>query len=271
MKKFGLALLITALFMLALALSISAADIPKWTEVSVVENMADKVAFGEDGKAGATSRVLMDDGKTYPAYYIFKDSTTLGIDFTEINKKSGITYAKANVVRLEIPKGTATLTKLQSYTKLCEVVVPEGVEVAVDSFLYGLTTVSEVTLPSTLKTIEYGAFYKIGAVENFVIPEGCTFVGQIAFKLSQIESVVIPSTVSKMDKDAFRECKSLKAVDCKSSVIGVNAFYQCEALEEVILENTTEIGTQAFYQCGPIKNVEIPEGCKAIVCDLTKT
>ena len=109
MKKLGFILVLIALFVCALAVTVSAAEIPEWTEVTVLEGMTDKATFGADGTAGATSRVLMSDGKTYPAYYIFKNSTTLGIDFTEINKK-GVTYAQKNVVRVEIPNGITTLS-----------------------------------------------------------------------------------------------------------------------------------------------------------------
>ena len=109
MKKFGLILALASLLLCAFAITAMAAEIPDWTEVTVLDGMADKATFGADGTVGATSRVLMSDGKTYPAYYICKDSKTLGITFADINKKSGTTYSASSVVRIEVPKGiTAT-------------------------------------------------------------------------------------------------------------------------------------------------------------------
>ena len=265
MRKFGLIFLMIALFALVFAISVSAAEIPEWTEITEVEGMGDKAAFGEDGTKGATSRVMMNDGKTYPSYYIFKDSTTLSVDFTEINKKTGMSYARANVVRLEIPNGLTTLVRLQSYTSLLEVTVPEGVTDVVTSFLESQTTVVSVKLPSTIKSIGNMAFYKIGAVEEFIIPEGCEAIGRLAFKLSGIQSVVIPSTIKEegMSTEVFYECKSLKNVVCKAPIISSQMFKLCSALENVTLENTKEIGEQAFHSCGAFDLV-IPENCTTI-------
>ena len=266
MKKLGFILLMASLFVCAFAITVSAAEIPEWTEITELEGMTDKAAFGADGTKGATSRVLMSDGKTYPAYYIFKDSTTQAIDFTEINKK-GVTYAAANVVRLEIPNGITTVKQLStSYSKLVSVVVPEGVEAIVDKFLCDLATVVSVSLPSTVKSIGTQSFYKIGAVESFVIPEGCESIGRIAFKLSQIEGVVIPSTITSegMSTEIFYECKNLKTVVCKAPVISKQMFKYCSALENLTLENTVVIGEQGFHSCGPVKSVDIPSTCTTI-------
>ena len=264
MKKLGLIFLMAMLFVCAFAFTVVAADVSEWTEITETAGMSDKASFGADGTSGATSRVLMSDGKTYPAYYILKDSTKLEVDFAEINKKTGITYDKANVIRLEIPNGIVTLVRLQNYTALLEVVVPEGVEVAVDSFLYNLTTVEKVTLPSTLKTIEYGAFYKIGAVESLVIPDGCESIGEIAFKLSNIKSVEIPASVKNVGKNAFLECPNLETVVCKAETIGYQSFKSCAVLSNLDIDGVKAIGEQAFYACSALKTVVIPDSCETI-------
>ena len=105
------------------AISASAAEIPEWTEITEVSGMPDKSVFGADGTSGATSRVLMSDGKTYPAYYICKNSASLGLSYTDLSKQTGITYAAKDVVRLEIPSGVtstpqAVLKTENGYTSL---------------------------------------------------------------------------------------------------------------------------------------------------------
>ncbi len=264
-KRILLVTMLMLLFVCVLAISVSADEVLDWSEITHVDGMTDKTTFGTDGTSYATSRVLMDDGKTYPSYYIFKDSTTMGFDFSELNKKSGMSYGYANIVRIEIPNGITTLIAFStSCTKLYEVVVPEGVEAIVKQFLNGHTTVTKVTLPSTIKTIGDQAFYKTGDIEHFVIPEGCTSIGRIAFKYSEIKSVIIPSTVVDMSTEVFIECKSLTDVVCKSPIISKQMFKSCTALENLTLEGTVEIGEQAFHSCGPIKNVNIPSTCTTI-------
>lgn len=266
MKKLGFILVLIALFVCALAISVSAAEATEWTEITKLEGMSDKATFGTDGTNGATSRVLMSDGKTYPAYYIFKDSATLSIDFTEINKK-GVTYAPKNVVRLEIPNGIETLISLngKGYSNLLEVKVPEGVEVAIKNFLYGLTTVEKVTLPSTIKSIEYGAFYKIGPVESFVVPNGCESIGEIAFKLAEIKSVTIPSSVKEIAQAAFLECPDLTTVVCNAETLGKQAFGSCPSLSNVNVDGVKSIGEQAFYNCQSLQTIVIPDCCETIL------
>ena len=262
-KKVLLTILFVMLLSLLVSFTVSAEEISEWSDITELDGMTDKATFGADGSKGATSRILMDDGITYPAYYIFKDSATQSVDFTEINRISSKSYTKANVLRVEIPNGITTVARLQGYTSLLEVVVPEGVEAIVDNFLDSLTTVNMVTLPSTVKSIGYLAFYKIGAVENFVIPEGCVTIDEKAFKYAQIKTLVIPTSVENIGAECFFECKSLTDVVCGASVIGKQAFKNCTVLESLTLANTVEIGEQAFHSCGPA-NVVIPNGCTIV-------
>ena len=264
MKRLNTIILLVALLICAFALTVSAESLD-WSDITEVEGMSDKAAFGADGTVGATSRVLMSDGKTFPAYYIFKDSTTMSIDFNELKTK-GHTYTAASVVRLEIPNGIETLISLKGkgYSNLLEVKVPEGVKTVVANFLYEVATVTSVTLPSTIESIGNGAFYSIGAAKSFVIPNGCTNVGEKAFKISGIESVVIPTTVETLGVEAFYECKNLTSVICGAASIGSMAFKNCTSITSIVLENTETIASQAFFDAGPIKSVVIPEGCISI-------
>ena len=131
MKKLFLALLMVAIMTCFFAITISAAEIPEWGEVTVVDGMADKSVFGTDGTVGATSRILMSDGVTYPAYYICKNTASLGITFADLNKATGKSYEAVNLVRIEVPKGTtstpmAVLKTENGYTALKTVSFPEG-------------------------------------------------------------------------------------------------------------------------------------------------
>ena len=173
--------LMVATLVCIFAMTVSAAEIPEWTEITVVDGMKDKGTFGADGTGGATSRVLMSDGITYPAYYICKDSGSLGISFTDLNAKTGKEYAAENVVRIEIPKGTVTVSDalklVNGYSALLTVVIPEGVTTISQ---YGFKTpdvkqnpfspIISITLPSTLTTIGPQAFYGCNSLKELIIP-----------------------------------------------------------------------------------------------------
>ena len=102
MKKRFLLFAVMIISVLALfAISASAADIPEWTDITTVDGMPDKATFGDDGRAGATSRVLMADGVTYPAYYICKNQASLSLDLSTLNTKASKSYGKADIIKIE--------------------------------------------------------------------------------------------------------------------------------------------------------------------------
>ena len=313
------ALMLVSLLVL-LAVSISAAEIPEWTTITEVSGMPDKSAFGDDGKAGATSRVLMSDGVTYPAYYICKSSTSLGISFSDLNSKAGKAYTAADVVRIEIPKGTITISDAfkvaNGYTALLTVVIPEGAttiseyafksvkdtaspivsitipstvnSIGLQAFAYcssleeliipegvteipkemarDTTSLKTLKLPSAIQTIGEAAFRSSHFSHDIIIPEGCTKIDQYAFKGSYITGVVVPSTLTDMGVDLFRDCPYLVSVHCKCPVIQEHMFRDCPELTTVVFENTIEIKQYAFNYSGTAKinSLVLPEGLTTI-------
>ncbi|MBE6674845.1 MAG: leucine-rich repeat domain-containing protein [Ruminococcaceae bacterium] len=247
-KKILVFLSLMALFVCLFAVSVSAADIPEWTEITEVDGMTNKPTFGTDGTTGATSRVLMSDGVTYPAYYICEDSESLGISFDDINTKAGKQYEAKNVVRIELPKGITTVTNAlrtsNGYSALMTVVIPEGVN-AINAYAFKANT---------------------ALVCDIVIPEGCTDIGVHAFNGSGVTSVTLPSTLETLGKEIFMDCSALTSVYSKSHIIGFRMFYHCDELTTIKLENIVEIGGAAFNnsKLSKVSSLELPEGLTTI-------
>lgn len=244
MKKLLLFFTLIAIVCCIFAITASAANIPNWTEITEVSGMPDKSTFGADGKSGATSRVLMSDGITYPAYYICKDQISLSIDFSTLNSKATKAYTKSNIVRIEIPKGTTTVSAaLSNQNSAC----PNLVSVEIPD---GVTTISSL------------AFRSSNISNAIVIPDSCTTIESYAFKGSQIVSVVIPSSVTTFKEDSFSECPNLAEIYCKCTKIPTKAFYNDDSITSIKLENTVTIGENAF--CNPndgilgITSLELP-------------
>lgn len=289
-KKLLLGAFMVALLMCLLTVIINAATIPEWTEITEVENMADKSTFGSDGAKGATSRVLMSDGITYPAYYICKNSTTLGISFTDINKNTGKEYKAADVIRIEIPNGTIyvsdALKVANGYTALLTVVIPEGVTKIND---YGFkaanasthSSLVSVTIPSTVNSIGLQAFAYCNSLEELIIPEGVTAISkEMARDATSLNSLKLPSTIESIGEAAFRSsslaceivipegCTSISSYAFRGSgvtsvtlpstleTLGVNIFSECNSL--ITLEsNSSIIGENMFSDCDELKIVDL--------------
>lgn len=88
-----------------------------------------------------------------------------------------------------------------------------------------LQDITELTLPSTLTTIDDYAFNLYLKVKDVQIPYGVTTIGNHAFSdCYQIENVVLPGTVKKIGDEAFSVCDSLNSITIPASVteIGKN-------------------------------------------------
>ncbi len=289
-KKLLLFLTLVAVMTCIFAISALAAEIPDWTDITTVDGMSDKSVFGADGTKGATSRVLMSDGITYPAYYICKDSKTFAISYTDLNAKTGKSYEAANVVRIEIPKGTVTvsdaLKQMNGYTALLTVVIPEG---ATTISQYGFKTpnnttnspIISITIPSTITSIGSQAFYGCNSLKELIIPEGVTEIPkEMAYYTTALEKLVIPSTITKINASAFRSsafsnelvipegCTYIDEYAFKASgvtkvtlpstleTVKKEAFKECPALTDVYSKSPV-IGSYMFQECIELKNITL--------------
>ncbi len=82
-----------------------------------------------------------------------------------------------------------------------------------------LEDITELTLPSTLTTINDYAFAFYLNVKDVQIPYGVTTIGNNAFSdCYKIENVVLPGTVKKIGNYAFSVCDSLNSITIPASV-----------------------------------------------------
>lgn len=87
----------------------------------------------------------------------------------------------------------------------------------------------EVRLPSTLKTIGWGAFFGDNSLRKIDLPNGVTEIGICAFgNCSNLSNINIPKSVVKIGASAFTECNNLfkleiaKTVDIEKNAIPDN-------------------------------------------------
>ncbi len=95
----------------------------------------------------------------------------------------------------------------------------------------------------------------------YTIPSTVTKVKKEAFKsCSKLLEIVIPENVKTIERNAFHSCKSLK----KASISGVetiegSTFYNCTSLTDVTIgDSVTTIEDRAFEACSAMKTIYIP-------------
>ena len=84
-------------------------------------------------------------------------------------------------------------------------------------------------------------------------------------------NIILPSGITKIDENAFKECTELTGtLDLSKCVnltlIGYNAFYKCSGLTGLILpENLTTIDINAFAECENLTGkLNLPESLKSV-------
>lgn len=136
-----------------------------------------------------------------------------------------------------------------------------------DQVFWGCNTLTEVTLPNTVKIIGYQAFCKCSNLTKVIIPEGVKKIGQAAFYgCSQLTSITIPSTITNMDT-AFSGNTALSHVTLTNGIskISSNAFERCTGLTEIKVPTSVyEICSDAFNGCTGLTSVTLEKGIKTI-------
>ena len=77
----------------------------------------------------------------------------------------------------------------------------------------------------------------VGGSHNIAIPEGVVKIFSVAFEGEGLESVIFPSTLKTVGREAFNHCSDLQEVIFSEGLeeLGPWAFNHCESLEKIHL------------------------------------
>lgn len=150
------------------------------------------------------------------------------------------------------------------------------------------TILTGVTLPASVKTIEYSAFEGCENLVTINLPEGLTYIGEYAFSCcysltdvliptrvkyigwhafaeTSIGSIVVPAGVDELSDGVFAYCTNLTSVTLPASLeyVGEDAFCCCSALASIVLPSgVEEIDYGAFRACESLASITMPSSLK---------
>ena len=164
----------------------------------------------------------------------------------------------------------------------------------------GCTSLTSVTIPESVTSIDAGAFYGCSSLASVTIPNSITSIGDEAFAgCYSLASITIPESVTEIGRSAFKGCtgeliinskiieedvvwlndRGDKKIACNCqdaeftkltigdniTKIGSSVFEGCTSLESVTIGNSvTSIGGSAFYNCESLTSITIPHSVTLI-------
>jgi hypothetical protein len=113
-----------------------------------------------------------------------------------------------------------------------------------------------------------GTLYLDGkAITELVIPDGVTEIKPYAFTHSNVNTVKLPDSVTKIGKGAFAQCENLKTIELSDELtnIGDSALGSCINLIEIKFPTKLiNVGAYAFSNCSTLTELTFPDGLESI-------
>ena len=186
---------------------------------------------------------------------------------------------KEQITKIIIPDSATSIGECVFYgcSKLTSVIIGNDVTSIGSSAFYNCTALTSITIGNNVTTIEGTVFIgcpnlktitpnKKMIEKDYVTregdPNGTLLSTYFSSLKNQITTVIIPSGVTKIGKNAFKGCSKLTSVTIGKDVttIETSAFSGCSGLENVTIGNgVTSIGDYAFNGCSKLTSVTIPD------------
>ena len=143
------------------------------------------------------------------------------------------------------------------------------------------TTLKSVTIPDSVKIINYLAFDGCSSLTSITIPNGVTKIGESAFaNCSSLTSVIIPDSVKSIDGYVFKGCNSVSVyindlsawckIDFKMAsanplAYGAKLYLNNTELTEITIpSDITEIKQYAFYKFSSLIEITFHDSVTSI-------
>ena len=145
----------------------------------------------------------------------------------------------------------------------CNTVIPKSVTSIGERAFDGMSSLTSITIPNSVKKIGSCAFRDAG-LTSVIIPNSVTSIEEGAFVLcSNLTSVTIPNSVTSIEDEVFACCHNLTSVTIPNSVtsLGYACFDNCWKLSSITIPNSVKtIGKSAFDECDNLTSIKLPDG-----------
>lgn len=120
---------------------------------------------------------------------------------------------------------------------------------------------------NTSTSIPWYLWRSDGSIENVVIKDGVTALGNYLLYQVRTASITLPDTLEQIRSYSLGNTLAVTdwVIPFGVTSIGTNAFYGCSTMKSITLPDTlSSIGSKAFYNCTSLESITIPYSVTAI-------
>lgn len=183
---------------------------------------------------------------------------------------------------LELPASVTTLgdNVFAECTSLQQITVADGNSafVSVDGVLLNQAQTTLIrypiakggtsyTVPTTVTELAPSAFESCTSLTEMVLPNTLRSIGAWAFANTGLTAMNLPKNVRTIDDHAFCACTALTEVTLPSNLqeLGAGAFWGCTSLSSAVLPNQlSSVSYCLFYGCTELREVTVPQSVQTI-------
>ena len=222
------------------------------------------IQYGAFANCTSLEELILPESLETIEFEAFKNCTSLKTVIFPSNLKNIDYSAFENCVALKNVELYEGIEKIEykvfmGCTSLEKVILPSSLKIIGFSAFEGCTSLVCVELPANIEKILKRTFFGCSSLKEITLPDTVNSIGYSAFEESGIVSMVLPSGITRIEKNVFANCMSLMSIEFNEGVtlIDENAFFGCTAIESIILPATLKgIGANAFKNCTSLKTVD---------------
>lgn len=155
----------------------------------------------------------------------------------------------SSLKNVSLPQGLVYLDGFNG-TSISEITLPSSlrqISLAAPMFHYepygdgafAGTPLKRIVIPQGVKILGDNTFYNCAELTEIIMPEGLKHIGHMCFSRCPITSIKLPSTVETMQRAVFEECVNLSEI--------------------VLPESLRELGHRSFSRCTLLTAIDYPE------------
>lgn len=137
---------------------------------------------------------------------------------------------------------------------------------SVGEYAFRWSDVTSVTLPNTVDSLQYCAFYSADKLTYVGLPATLKYMGDYCFASTKLTNIILPEGLTEIPNSCFFTVPTLRSITFPSTLkkIKSSSFYKCTGLTEITIPEGCEEIDKAFLYCTNLQRVSLPSTLRVL-------